>query len=110
MSFRLFPLLGLAITAVFCTSASAWPGPGPDWHGPWWPPGPFGPVIVIAPSSPDFYPPPPSPLPPQEVAAPQSPVWVEKSQDFRYYCPDPAGYYPKVPRCPKGWMKVVASN
>ena len=87
MSFRLFPLLGLAITAVFCTSASAWPGPGPD-----------------------FYPPPPSPLPPQEVAAPQSPVWVEKSQDFRYYCPDPAGYYPKVPRCPKGWMKVVASN
>ena len=107
MVFRLLPSLGFAITALFCTTAGAWPAPGSDWHDPLWPPGPFGPVIVIAPLSPDFYPPPPPPH--REVAAPQPPVWVEKSQGFQYYCPDPAGYYPKVPMCPKGWMKVVAS-
>lgn len=78
MSFRLLPLMGFAITALFCTTAAAWPGPGPDWHGPWWPPGPFGPVIVITPLSPDFYPPPPHP----EVAAPQPSVWVENHRLF----------------------------
>lgn len=108
MNFRLLPSVGFAITALFCTTAAAWPGPGPDWHGPWWPPGPFASVVVITPISPDFFPPPAPPHP--EVAAPQPSIWVEKSQTFQYYCPDPAGYYPKVSRCPKGWMKVVASN
>ncbi len=26
---------------------------------------------------------------------------------FLYYCPDPAGYYPQVPSCSKGWMRVL---
>jgi len=26
---------------------------------------------------------------------------------YWYYCKDPAGYYPSVKSCPKGWMKVV---
>ena len=26
---------------------------------------------------------------------------------YSYYCPDPAGYYPQVQTCPKGWLKVV---
>jgi hypothetical protein len=26
---------------------------------------------------------------------------------YSYYCPDPAGYYPQLQSCPKGWLKVV---
>ena len=26
---------------------------------------------------------------------------------YLYYCPDPAGYYPQLQNCPKGWLKVV---
>src|SRR5438105_14979302 len=26
---------------------------------------------------------------------------------YSYYCPDPAGYYPQLQNCPKGWLKVV---
>src|SRR5271165_3164262 len=26
---------------------------------------------------------------------------------YLYYCPDPAGYYPQVPSCSKGWMRVL---
>ena len=26
---------------------------------------------------------------------------------YSYYCPDPAGYYPQVQNCAKGWLKVV---
>lgn len=28
---------------------------------------------------------------------------------YWYYCQNPKGYYPYVPRCPSGWMKVVPS-
>jgi hypothetical protein len=27
--------------------------------------------------------------------------------NYSYYCPDPAGYYPEVATCPKGWLRVV---
>jgi hypothetical protein len=26
---------------------------------------------------------------------------------YQYYCPEPAGYYPQLQSCPKGWLKVV---
>ena len=27
--------------------------------------------------------------------------------EYWYYCTDPAGYYPQVQNCAKGWLKVV---
>lgn len=37
------------------------------------------------------------------------PVYVQQpSRGYWYYCPNPAGYYPTVPRCPAGWMPVPA--
>ncbi len=27
--------------------------------------------------------------------------------EYWYYCTDPAGYYPQVRDCAKGWLKVV---
>jgi hypothetical protein len=36
--------------------------------------------------------------------APQNPA------NYWYYCADPAGYYPYVQNCPKGWMQVVPQN
>ncbi len=100
-------IAGAAVAMAFCSSAMAWPGPGPGpgWRPgePWWP-GPFGPVIVLSPE-PVIYPP---PVP--AVPAPQVQVWVEKKPHFRYYCPESQGFYPQVPRCPKGWMKVVEPN
>ena len=35
-----------------------------------------------------------------------SPAPVGQGQ-YSYYCPDPAGYYPQLQNCPKGWLKVV---
>ena len=29
---------------------------------------------------------------------------------YSYYCPDPAGYYPQVATCSKGWLRVVPQN
>ena len=30
--------------------------------------------------------------------------------EYSYYCPDPAGYYPEVQTCAKGWLRVVPQN
>ena len=27
--------------------------------------------------------------------------------EYLYYCQDPAGFYPQVPLCSMGWLKVV---
>jgi hypothetical protein len=45
-------------------------------------------------------------------AYPQNaPAYTERrfSQDaeYSYYCPDPAGYYPQVQTCAKGWLRVL---
>jgi hypothetical protein len=29
------------------------------------------------------------------------------SDGYVYYCPNPAGYYPQVPSCAAGWLRVV---
>jgi hypothetical protein len=26
---------------------------------------------------------------------------------YSYYCPDPAGYYPQINTCARGWLRVV---
>jgi hypothetical protein len=30
--------------------------------------------------------------------------------EYSYYCPDPAGYYPQVQTCAKGWLRVVPQS
>ena len=30
-----------------------------------------------------------------------------QSSPYQYYCPNPAGYYPQVPTCAAGWLRVV---
>ncbi len=30
-----------------------------------------------------------------------------QGEQYSYYCPDPAGYYPQVPACARGWLRVV---
>ena len=30
-----------------------------------------------------------------------------QGRDYSYYCPDPAGYYPQVATCARGWLRVV---
>ena len=47
---------------------------------------------------PDFYP------------GPASLMYVPPGADFSYYCYDPAGYYPDVPSCPSGWLRVVPGD
>ena len=35
-------------------------------------------------------------------------TWVQSSAgEYWYYCTDPAGYYPQVRNCARGWLKVV---
>lgn len=29
---------------------------------------------------------------------------------YYYYCRDPQGYYPRVPNCPSGWLRVLPSG
>ena len=55
-------------------------------------PNPYVPPVVVVPSAPAA----PAPEP-----APQEQYW--------YYCPNPAGYYPYVAHCTTDWQKVPAS-
>ncbi|WJV63017.1 hypothetical protein PCO86_02480 [Pectobacteriaceae bacterium CE70] len=96
---------GALFAAGFSASAFAgppgpgpWLGPGPGWWGPMWYPGP---VVVVRPDPGPrvIYAPPPQPQ-----------VWVEKTPTYHYYCRHPTGYYPKIARCPSGWMKVVSDK
>ncbi|GAC1335546.1 MAG: hypothetical protein NVSMB28_32850 [Collimonas sp.] len=41
---------------------------------------------------------------------PSSLMYVPPGADFSYYCTDPAGYYPDVPSCPGGWLRVVPGD
>jgi hypothetical protein len=44
---------------------------------------------------------------PAMQAQPEEPP--QPVQQYWYYCPNPAGYYPYVKHCPTPWMKVVPS-
>ena len=32
---------------------------------------------------------------------------TSREGDYSYYCTDPAGYYPQIQNCARGWLKVV---
>lgn len=51
----------------------------------------------------------------QGAPAPAAPPAAARGEyspqsQYSYYCPDPAGYYPQVPTCAKGWLRVVPQN
>jgi hypothetical protein len=107
----------LALTAMSLLAASsasyAW-----GRHG-----GFYGPSVGISIGDPFFYGPapvyygpPPVYYAPQPVyIAPERETYIERdasaeAPDIKYYCANPTGYYPQVPRCPKGWLKVVPDD
>lgn len=59
-----------------------------------------------------FYPAPvypyPDPYLPPLAVAPQAQA-PANPQQYWYYCPKPAGYYPYVPRCTTAWQAVPAN-
>ncbi|QII38573.1 hypothetical protein G3M83_13280 [Rouxiella badensis] len=65
--------------------------------GPYWGPDPYywGP--------PPYYGPPPVVY----VTPPAPQVYVQKPASASYYCHNPVGYYPQIPRCPTGWQKLA---
>lgn len=82
------------------------PGWGPWWWGPAWPyyyPYYYYPYYYRYYSAPS-------------VVIEQGPTeYIEKGdeveeQDYLFYCRKPEGYYPDVPRCPSGWMRVAPSE
>ena len=44
------------------------------------------------------------------VVVEPAPLYQERpqtaAQQYWYYCQDPAGYYPYVKECPRGWQPV----
>ena len=62
---------------------------GDDWFPLWFGFRAFAPrrrVIIER----NYYPPPPPPQP-----------------TYYYYCRNPQGYYPRIPNCPSGWLRVL---
>ncbi|MGS0743131.1 hypothetical protein ACVBEF_15050 [Glaciimonas sp. GG7] len=115
-----FILLALtAITLIAASSASyAWGRGGYYGRGDFYGPS-VGVGITIGDPyfygpPPIYYPPPPVYYAPQPIyIAPEPQTYIERSDaapEFKYYCSNPQGYYPDVPRCPKGWLKVVPDN
>jgi len=79
---------------------------GGVWIGPVWGPGYWGPPSYSYPYAyPYSYPAPPVVIrqEPEEYIQPAP----QPEPRYLYYCPDPQGYYPKVNKCPKGWLRVV---
>jgi hypothetical protein len=75
-----------------------WPGYYPYYAGYYYP--------YYAPYYTDYY--------PYDYSAPR---YIQKgdeqsgqSTDYSYYCPDPAGYYPQVQTCSRGWLRVAPQN
>ena len=83
----LMAVAGVLMTASAAAFAHGYYGHGYYRHGYYY----GGPRVVIGV--------PWGPPPPQ--------TYIEKPPSYAYYCRRPAGYYPQVPRCPDGWMKVV---
>lgn len=60
-----------------------------------------------------WYYPPPVYIPPRVIVvpAPQAPVYIEQapvpsSNQYWYFCQQANAYYPQVPDCPDGWIRV----
>lgn len=41
---------------------------------------------------------------------PAGSVYIAPDGNYSYYCNNPAGYYPEVPSCPSGWLRVVPGD
>ena len=62
----------------------------------------WGPSFSYYPySSPYYYP----EYPEAVYVQPRAPDYVEKNIRYRYYCPDPDGYFPNVRKCDARWEK-----
>ncbi|AMO94199.1 hypothetical protein CFter6_1495 [Collimonas fungivorans] len=102
-------LLVLAAAGLMVTSSASF-AYGYYGHG-----GFYGPRIGVTIGGPLYWGPPPvyyapPPVyyaPPPVYVEPEPQTYIEKAPNYAYYCPSPAGYYPQIPRCPKGWMKVM---
>jgi hypothetical protein len=40
-------------------------------------------------------------------ADPGPATFIQRDPGYRYYCRDPAGFFPDVPNCGTGWLKVL---
>ena len=106
------------LAAVVLLAGSAVPSWAGGWHygrhGGW-----RGPVVFVGPRfvvgtpwvvGPYYYPRPYVYAAPVVVAPPvpvvAAPPVYTQSQQYWYYCQNPAGYYPSVPQCPTQWMQV----
>lgn len=83
----------------------------PLWGWGWWPGYyPYYPTYYY-PGYPYYY-------DPYDYDAYPSGTYIQQGQstpsassgDYSYYCPDPAGYYPQVRTCAKGWLRVVPQS
>jgi hypothetical protein len=95
-------LVGGLVALLLASStipAEAW------WRGRVW----VEPGIVVEPPvvvAPPVYVP---SYPAAVVVEPSAPVYQQQPQAAQqswYYCQDPAGYYPYVQQCPRGWQAV----
>ncbi|MGB7194988.1 hypothetical protein [Collimonas pratensis] len=41
---------------------------------------------------------------------PAGSAYIAPDGNYSYYCNNPAGYYPEVPSCPSGWLRVVPGD
>ena len=63
----------------------------------------YDPYSYYYPADPIYVQPdPPMYIQQDQPAYPQIP-----SQQFSYYCPDPAGYYPTIQNCTQAWLRVI---
>lgn len=107
-------MLMLAASALMSVSQSslAYGYYGHDYYGHGYYRGWYGGPNVVIGVSP-WGPPPPvyyGPPPVVYVTPPAPQTYVEKTPTYAYYCQNPAGYYPRVPSCSRGWMKVVVGD
>jgi len=92
--------LGLLAGAAILMAATDEPRPAPPPVQVYSSPPVYSSAPTVAyPSEPVAYPPPPAP--PVAYANPTNQWW--------YYCAQPAGYYPHVQQCPAGWTRVAAT-
>jgi hypothetical protein len=110
-------LLGMSVTGTASARGGGFHHGGSHHHG-----GHVG-VFIGAPVfawgyGPYYYPPYYPYYPPAVVAAPNPPVYVERSDEQGapaaptesaawYYCPDSQAYYPYVKSCPSPWQRVA---
>src|SRR5476649_1467566 len=104
MKRRITLLLSAGAMMLFSSASFAYGYYGHGYYHHGW----YGPPLIIG----DPWMPPPvyyAPPPVVYVSPPPPQVYIEKTPQYAYYCRNPAGYYPQIPRCPNGWMKVAAN-